>query len=154
MSRVMLFVQNGDAKPRVLATGARNEAAARLGVRLSTHGTTTDRKPLVAASSLAAERSKPVTDRVLTPLETLGSVVQDRAKGYAAAAEMIRELLDTWARNETDLIRLRPERDLLRAAITAAQAKCEQYWNEANIGDAEVHAALKFIHSTLAEAAR
>lgn len=31
-------------------------------------------------------------------------------------------------------------------AIANIQQKCEQYWNAHNIGDAEIHAALEFIH--------
>lgn len=38
------------------------------------------------------------------------------------------------------------ERRVEIEAIANIQQKCEQYWNAHNIGDAEIHAALEFIH--------
>ena len=39
-----------------------------------------------------------------------------------------------------------------REKLQAIIAKCEQYWNEPNIGDAEIHAALEAIHRDAREA--
>lgn len=38
-----------------------------------------------------------------------------------------------------------------REAAKEVRSKCEQYWNEHNIGDAEIHAVLEFIHSALTQ---
>lgn len=54
MSRALLFVQNGTAKPKVLATGARNEAAARLAAE--PHGRYFDRWWLVECENAEAGR--------------------------------------------------------------------------------------------------
>ena len=40
----------------------------------------------------------------------------------------------------------------LREAAATSIRKCEQYWNEHNIPDAEVHAALELIHGELRKA--
>ena len=42
----------------------------------------------------------------------------------------------------------------LREAAETSIRKCEQYWNEHNIPDAEVHAALELIHGELRQALR
>lgn len=46
------------------------------------------------------------------------------------------------------ILRVAPpvERRVEIEAIADIQQKCEQYWNAHNIGDAEIHAALEFIH--------
>lgn len=46
------------------------------------------------------------------------------------------------------ILRAQPpvERRVEIEAIANIQQKCEQYWNAHNIGDAEIHAALEFIH--------
>ena len=38
--------------------------------------------------------------------------------------------------------------------LNAIQRKCEQYWNEPNICDAEIHAVLENIHEAAGRAAR
>jgi len=40
----------------------------------------------------------------------------------------------------------------LRVAAATSIRKCEQYWNEHNIPDEEVHAALELIHNKLCKA--
>lgn len=34
---------------------------------------------------------------------------------------------------------------IIKASLKVIRDKCEQYWNERNIGDAEIHAALEYI---------
>ncbi len=58
--------------------------------------------------------------------------------------------------NPEPMLQSRTERitALIRPAVEAQatiQAKCEQYWNEPNIGTVEVHAILAFIHRTSSE---
>lgn len=56
------------------------------------------------------------------------------------------ELIETAVNSHAALVE---ENRRLRGACETAKAKCEQYWNEHNIGDAEIHAALEFIQRSV-----
>ena len=71
---------------------------------------------------------------------------------YARLAARVRELEGDYADLYSQLRRwpeLTAEITRLREAAATSIRKCEQYWNEHNIPDAEVHAALELIHSAL-----
>ena len=51
------------------------------------------------------------------------------------------ELLAEWRRSA-----VQAEREALEPHLATIIRKCEQYWNEPNICDAEVHSILEFIH--------
>lgn len=60
-------------------------------------------------------------------------------------------LWDVWAkRAEQAAARLKR----CEEQISAAMQKCRQYWNESDIGDAEIHAVLEWVHDCLLAALR
>ena len=78
----------------------------------------------------------------------------------ARVEELEQEVVDhaKWARTLTDDPSSEPYRKLLtenqrlREAAEAAMRKCEQYWNEHNIPDAEIHNTLEAIHLAMTAA--
>lgn len=52
-------------------------------------------------------------------------------------------LIELWTRLMDDFDKADREN---KSRMRAIREKCEQYWNEHNIGDAEIHAVLEFIH--------
>jgi hypothetical protein len=97
---------------------------------------------LAAAETRAGEAEKlldrisdmiPVAgvDKPMSVEEQVAAVVSDLAAAKAEGEEL-------------DAVNAK-----LNAAMDQARAKCRQFWNEKNVGDAEMHAVLQYIHDSL-----
>lgn len=81
------------------------------------------------------------------------SEVIDYCRRLAARVEELEKLATEFGWEEAEgplrLAAALTENNRLRESATTSIRKCEQYWNEHNIPDAEIHAALELIHGAL-----
>ena len=68
---------------------------------------------------------------------------------YDALQARVEELENRYTGAHQVNLEVVAENKRLREAAARSIRKCEQYWNEHNIPDAEMHAALELIHSAL-----
>jgi predicted nuclease with TOPRIM domain len=79
----------------------------------------------------------------------LNDMIERRDEAIARLAAKIAELEELFKTEHGVRIAATNEIKRLREAAWVAMRKCQQYWNEHDIPDAEIHAALETIHSAM-----